>query len=143
MAASTNFPAIAASADPRMTRACFSRSAWACRDMASCKATGIATSRISTDFTEMPQSAVLRPISPRNNSSAAVRSDKSADSIDDPILSRVMDEPEDDRIHVDRDGVFRQCRLGAERRGLNALIDDGHDVVDDRDDEKESRPLDA
>src|ERR1043166_710481 len=45
MAASTNFPAIAASADPRITRACFSRSAWACRDMASCNATGIATSR--------------------------------------------------------------------------------------------------
>ena len=62
MAASTNFPAIAASADPRITRACFSRSAWACRDMASCKATDIATSRISTDFTEMPQSAVLRQL---------------------------------------------------------------------------------
>ena len=36
---------------------------------ASCKATGITTSRISTDFTEMPQSAVLRPISLRNRSS--------------------------------------------------------------------------
>src|ERR1700733_7903096 len=53
---------------------------------------------------------VLRPISPRNRSSAAVRSDRSADNIDDPIISRsdvwetrsiqsrllrVIDEPKD------------------------------------------------
>src|SRR6478736_2070521 len=135
MAASTNFPAIAASADPSITRACFSRSAWACRDIASCKATGIAPSRISTDSTEMPQSAVLRPISPRNSSSAALCSDKSADNIDDPIISRsevlgdpidgfavigdvqsrllrVVDETEDDRVDVQREGIFRQ-RLSA------------------------------
>jgi len=98
-------------------------------------ATGIAPSRISTDSTQMPQSAVLRPISPRNSSSAALRSDKSADNIDDPIISRsevlgdpidgfavvgdvqsrllrVVDEPEDDRVDVQRDGIFRQ-RLSA------------------------------
>ena len=40
------------------------------------------------DFTEIPQSAVFRPISPRNSSSAVVRSDNSADNIDEPIISR-------------------------------------------------------
>ena len=75
-------------------------------------------------------SAVGRP-----GSSAALRSDKSADNIDDPIISRsevlgdpidgfaivgdvqsrllrVVDEPEDDRVDVQRDGIFRQ-RLSA------------------------------
>jgi hypothetical protein len=33
----------------------------------------------------LPQSAVLRPISPRKSSSAALRSDRSAASIDDPM----------------------------------------------------------
>ena len=56
--------------------------------MASCKATGMATSRISTELTEMPQSAVLRAISVRSTSSAALRSDNSADSNDEPIISR-------------------------------------------------------
>src|SRR5438093_321576 len=59
-----------------MTRACFSRSACACRDIASCSASGMVTSRISTEFTETPQSAVLRAISARRNSSADCRSDK-------------------------------------------------------------------
>src|ERR1700689_4066997 len=141
MAASTNFPAIAASADPRITRACFSRSAWACRDMASCKATGIATSRISTAFTEIPQSAVLPPISKR--------------LLRDPIdgfmvigdvqgrFLRVMDKPENDRVHVHRNGILRQRLLGAERRGLNALVDDGDNVVDDRNDQEQSGAFDA
>ena len=52
-----------------------------------------------------------------------------------------MDEPEDNRIHVHRDGVFRQCFLCTEGRGLNALVDDGHDIVDNRNDEEEARPL--
>ena len=73
-----------------MTRACFSRSACACRDMASCKATGMATSLISTELTEMPQLSVLRAISVRNTSSAALRSDNSSDSIEEPMVSRKL-----------------------------------------------------
>src|SRR5271157_780478 len=42
-----------------MMRACRSRSACACRDMASCSAGGICTSRISTDCTVMPQDVVF------------------------------------------------------------------------------------
>ena len=38
-----------------MTRACFSRAACASRDIASCSAPGITTSRISTDDTVTPQ----------------------------------------------------------------------------------------
>jgi hypothetical protein len=87
-----------------------------------------------------------------------VRSDSSADNIDDPIISRdgfavvrdvqgrllrVVHEPEDDRVHIHRDGVFRQCLLGTKRRGLNPLIDHGCDAVDDRNDQEQSRPFDA
>ena len=43
-----------------------------------------------------------------------------------------MDEPEDDRLHIYRDCIFRQRRLGTKGRGLNALIDDSDDVVVDR-----------
>jgi hypothetical protein len=56
--------------------------------MKSREATEIATSRISTDFTEIFQPEVLRPISPRKSSLAASRSDGSAGSIDDSIISR-------------------------------------------------------
>jgi len=46
---------------------------------------------------------------------------------------RVVDEPEDKSHPLHRDGIFCQRPvLGAKGRGLNALIDDGHDVVDDR-----------
>ena len=40
-------------------------------------------------------------------------------------LLRVVHEPEDDRVHIHRDRVFRQCLLGTKRRGLNPLIDHG------------------
>jgi hypothetical protein len=40
-AAATKLLAIAASAEPRITRACFSRSAWAWRAIASCRAAGM------------------------------------------------------------------------------------------------------
>jgi hypothetical protein len=56
---------------------------------------------------------------------------------------RVVNEPEDDRVHVHRDGIFRQRLLGAKGRRLNALIDDRYDVVNDGNDEEESRPFDA
>src|SRR5947208_4527248 len=69
-----------------MTRACFSRSAWAWRDMASCTATAIATPRISTEVTDTPHLAVLLPISSRRCSSAGFRSDRRAASIQEPII---------------------------------------------------------
>jgi Bacterial extracellular solute-binding protein len=43
----------------------------------------------------------------------------------------VIDEPEDNRVHVHRDSIFRQGLLRTEGRGLNAFIDDGDHVVDD------------
>src|ERR1051325_9139634 len=46
--------AISTSASPRMMRACFSRPAWASRDIASCSVSGMMTSRISTDCTLTP-----------------------------------------------------------------------------------------
>ena len=45
---------MAISASPRMTRACFSRAACASRDIASWSASGMTTSRISTDDTVTP-----------------------------------------------------------------------------------------
>ena len=54
LAASSNECAISISAWPRMMRACFSRAACASRDIASCSAPGMTTSRISTDDTVTP-----------------------------------------------------------------------------------------
>ena len=54
-----------------------------------------------------------------------------------------MDEPENDRIHVHRDGIFGRRYFGAECRGLNAFIDDGDNVVDDGNHEEKSGPFDA
>ena len=48
----------------------------------------MATSRISTELTEMPQSAVFCAISVRSTSSAALRSDNSAVRCEAPIISR-------------------------------------------------------
>src|SRR4051812_22688919 len=62
------------------------RLAW--RQMGAFRATGIATSRISTDLTVTPQSAVFWPITSRRWSSAALRSDSSAESMEEPIISR-------------------------------------------------------
>ena len=53
-------------------------------------------------------------------------------------LLRVVDEPEDDRVHVYRNGIFRQRRLGTKGRGLNALVDDSYDVVDHRNDQEQT-----
>ena len=47
-------PEISTSASPRMLRASFSRSACACRDMASSGPGGITTSRISTEYGDPP-----------------------------------------------------------------------------------------
>jgi len=54
-----------------------------------------------------------------------------------------MNEPEDDGIHVHRYGVLCQGLLGAERGRLNTLVNDGHDVVDRRNDQEQPRRLDA
>ena len=45
-------------------------------------------SRISTESTDTPHSAVLRPISSRNCWSPCLRSDSSVDSSDEPTISR-------------------------------------------------------
>ncbi len=50
--------------------------------------------------------------------------------------------PEDDRIDIDRDGVLGQGLLGHDRGGLDPLVDDRHHVVDDREDDEQSGPLD-
>ena len=83
IAASANECAISSSAWPRMMRACFSRAACASRDIASCSAFGITTSRISTDCTVMPHGFDRASISccsspsirsrPRSRSVSAVR----------------------------------------------------------------------
>ena len=54
-----------------------------------------------------------------------------------------MHVPEDDGIDVDRHGVAGERLLGIELRGLDALVDDGGDAVDDRDDEEQAGTLDA
>jgi hypothetical protein len=53
-------------------------------------------------------------------------------------LARVMDVPENDRVDIDRHGILGQCLLGIESGGLDALIDGGHHIVDDREDHKAS-----
>ena len=57
--ASANLLEMSVSAVPRMMRACRSRSACACRDIASSRACGMCTSRISTDCTVMPHGFVF------------------------------------------------------------------------------------
>src|ERR1700741_1268327 len=52
-----------------------------------------------------------------------------------------MNEPEDDGIHVHRCGVLCQGLLGAESGSLDTLVNDGYDVVDDRNDQEESGPF--
>jgi hypothetical protein len=56
--------------------------------MTSVRSAGQKPGEIHLPHREQQVSAVFRPISVRNSSSAAVRSDKSADSIDEPIISR-------------------------------------------------------
>jgi hypothetical protein len=66
-----------------MMRACFSRAAWASRDIASCKAPGMTMSRISTEETVTPHGfdrssiSFCRSISmrsrPRSRSASEVR----------------------------------------------------------------------
>jgi len=43
--------------------------------------------------------------------------------------------PEDDGIDIDRHRVTGERLLGVELRGLDTLVDDGGDGVDDRDDQ--------
>src|SRR5277367_6135346 len=51
--------------------------------------------------------------------------------------------PEYDRINIDGNRVPGQRLLRVERRGLNTLVDDGDDSVDDGNDPKETGTLDA
>ena len=84
-------------------RACRSRSACACRDMASCSAGGICTSRISTDCTVMPHGLVF---SSRMRCSSCPSSSRSA------TIWRQL-------VASDR---FAQRRLRAERDGLREVL---------------------
>ncbi len=79
---------MAVSAEARVTRADFSRSACACRLIASCSEAGIATSRISTERTPTPQLPVLAAMVMRSCSSAVRRSDSRRCRSVAPIISR-------------------------------------------------------
>src|SRR2546430_17658744 len=65
--------AISTSAWPRIMRACYSRAACASRDIASCKAAGMITSRISTDWTVTPHGFERSSINFCNSSSMRSR----------------------------------------------------------------------
>src|SRR3984893_4016001 len=147
-----------------MTRACFSRSAWAWRDMASCRATGMATSRISTEITDnAPSGGLVTNLVPqvlvsclpvgqecREHGGADHLSQRGLrDAVDGlPVvgdfqrrLARVMDVPKNNRVDVDRHGIFGQCLLGIEGGGLYAFVDDCRHIVDDREDHEETWPF--
>ena len=56
---------------------------------------------------------------------------------------RVVHVPEDDGIDIDRHRVAGERLLGVEPGGLDALVDDGGDGVDDRNDHEQPRPFHA
>ena len=58
-------------------------------------------------------------------------------------LLGVVDHPEQDRIHVYRNGVRGQRLLGGEAGGDDPLIDPGRDLVDAGDDPEQPRPAQA
>ena len=149
-----------------MMRACFSRAACASRDIASCSALGMTTSRISTDCTVMPHGFERTSISccssvsirsrPRSRSVSAVRPMMSRRAgLRRPAhgllvvlhfergLLRVVHHPEQHGVHVDRHRVRRQRLLGGEARRDGALIDPRRHRVDERHDPEEAGPLQA
>jgi hypothetical protein len=71
-----------------MMRADFSRDACASRDMASCSAAGITTSRISTECTVTPQGVVRSSISACSSFSMRTRPRSSSESEVRPMMSR-------------------------------------------------------
>jgi hypothetical protein len=56
---------------------------------------------------------------------------------------RVMDVPEDNGVNVDRYGVLGKRLLRVEGRRLDAFIDDGDHLINDRDHQKHARSPDA
>ena len=56
---------------------------------------------------------------------------------------RVVHVPEHDGVDIDRHGVARERLLGVEAGGLDALVNNGGDGVDDRDDHEQAGPFDA
>jgi len=56
---------------------------------------------------------------------------------------RVMDMPEDNGVHIDRDRILGKCLLGAEGGGLYSLVDDCRHVVEDGDNEKQAGSFDT
>ena len=71
-----------------MMRACFSRPAWASRDMASCSESGMITSRISTDCTLTPHGLQRWSMSSCNCSSIFSRPRRRSVSDVRPMMSR-------------------------------------------------------
>ena len=149
-----------------MMRACFSRDACASRDIASCSDSGITTSRISTDCTVTPQGFERSSISFCSSSSIRSRplqqiaERRAADDVAqrglrrpahrllvllhfERGLLRVVDQPEQHRVDVDRHGVGRQRLLGREARGDHALIDPPRHRIDERHDPEEARAAQA
>src|SRR5215468_5454691 len=107
-------------------------------------------SRISTESTDTPQSAVLRPISSRNCRSPCLRSASSVDSSAEPTISRselcalgIVDLPEHHGIDVHRHGISAQCRFGPDLGGLDALVEPGGHAVDEGYDDKHSGTADG
>ena len=141
-----NMCAISTSAWPRMMRACFSRAACASRDIASCSDSGMTTSRISTDCTVTPHGfdrwsmSFCSSSSIRSRPSQQIAERGAADDVAqrrlrrpahrllvvlhlERRLLRVVDQPEQHRVDVDRHGVGGQRLLGGEAGGDHALID--------------------
>ena len=87
-AATWNEFAISISACPRMMRACFSRAACASRDIASCSATGMTTSRISTEDTVTPHGLERWSISCCRSASIRSRPRSRSVSVVRPMMSR-------------------------------------------------------
>ena len=138
-------------------RACFSRAACASRDIASCSAAGITTSRISTDCTVTPHGfdrASISVCSSVLDLLAAAQEIGEVGAADDVAqrrlrrpahrlrvvlhferrLLRVVDHPEQHGVDVDRHGVGRQRLLGGEAGRDRPLIDPRRDRVDERHD---------
>jgi hypothetical protein len=51
--------------------------------------------------------------------------------------------PEDDGVHIDRNGILSESLLGIERRGLDSLINHRNDAVDDRNNREKAWTLNS
>jgi hypothetical protein len=122
-------------------------------------------SRISTELTATPHSAVLRPISwaEQGVTLLAIRQQRREQRGADHFPQRglrharngltvvgdfecrafgIVDLPEHHRIDVDGHGVLGERLLGIDLGGVDALVDPGRDRVDEGDDDEQARSAD-